>query len=211
MQAQGAMSRPVRANVGTQKNVGRSHSEPLLGGEMPVIPVGSSSINRAQALPAPRRRSAAQALYYAKRGLGVVIPLILVVAAGAFFLAPYAWMVLSSLKSFKEAFSGTPHWLPRKWEWSNYPRSLTDIPFFLYMRNSLIICTATVVGTLLSSSITAYSISRMRWWGRMPLFIIVLMTMMLPYQVTIFTLPVVLVYLFGQRWLVRSIATTGFR
>ncbi len=154
---------------------------------MQVTSGESSTMCGPQALPV-RHRSPAQMLYRAGQILGMAIAFALVAAVGIFFLAPYLWMVFSSLKNFKEAFTGTPHWLPQKWEWSNYPRSLTDIPFFLYMRNSLIVCTGTVIGTLLSSSITAYSISRMRWWGRTPLFIVVLMTMMLPYQVTMIPL-----------------------
>ena len=105
-----------------------------------------------------------------------------------FFLMPFLWMVSGSLKSMEETFSVPPHLLPKVWHLSNYPRAMTYVPFLLYLRNSLIICISVAVGTLLSCTLVAYSLSRVRWFGRGPLFVIVLASMMLPGQVTMIPL-----------------------
>ena len=68
-------------------------------------------------------------------------------------------------------------------EWSNYSRGLVFIPFAQQLKNTLIICLFTVIGTLLSSSLVAYGLAKIDWRGRNVLFIIILSTMMLPYQV----------------------------
>lgn len=68
-------------------------------------------------------------------------------------------------------------------EWSNYTRGLTFIPFLQQLRNTLIICVICVIGTLLSCSLVAYGLSKIEWKGRGLLFMIILSTMMLPYQV----------------------------
>ena len=52
------------------------------------------------------------------------------------------------------------------------------------MSNTLIITLSSVALTLVSSSLVAYSFSRLRWPGRNAMFFVMLATMMLPYQVT---------------------------
>src|SRR5207245_9054991 len=75
--------------------------------------------------------------------------------------------------------------------WSNYLDAVTEIPFFVYLKNTLIICTAVVIGVVLSSSLCAYGFARISWPGRNVLFLLMLATLMLPYQVTIIPLFVV--------------------
>jgi multiple sugar transport system permease protein len=70
--------------------------------------------------------------------------------------------------------------------WSNYREALTppNFRFLLYLRNTLIITIAALVGQVLSCSLVAFGFARLRFPGRGPLFIMVLATMMLPAQVT---------------------------
>ncbi len=60
--------------------------------------------------------------------------------------------------------------------------------FWVYFKNSLIIAFFTIVGTLFSNTPVAYAFARLKFPGRDILFIIVLATMMLPYQVTMIPL-----------------------
>lgn len=69
-------------------------------------------------------------------------------------------------------------------QWSNYSRGLTFIPFFQQLRNTLIISLFCVIGSVLSCSMVAYGLSKIDWKGRNTLFVILLSTMMLPAQVT---------------------------
>ncbi len=68
-------------------------------------------------------------------------------------------------------------------ETSNYSRGLTFIPFAQQLRNTLVICVVCVIGTLFSCSMVAYGLSKIDWKGRNVLFMVILSTMMLPYQV----------------------------
>ncbi len=67
----------------------------------------------------------------------------------------------------------------------------TNINFFTYIKNSLILSFFNIVGTLISCTLAAYAFARVKWPGRDLLFILVLSTMMLPYQVTMIPLYVV--------------------
>jgi multiple sugar transport system permease protein len=134
------------------------------------------------------QRSMAHLLTKAIRNTLTYLILILV---GIFFVLPFAWMLSTSLKSGAETFATPPNLLPQVWEWSNYPAALNYVPFLRYFLNSLIICTASVVGTVLSCSLVAFSLARIHWWGQKPLFVVVLASMMLPFQVTMIPLFIV--------------------
>ncbi|NOY79600.1 MAG: carbohydrate ABC transporter permease [Kiritimatiellaeota bacterium] len=107
------------------------------------------------------------------------------------FLTPLVWLVTSSLKTDKQIFKFPPEWIPSPLTFQNYPAGLTFIPFWRYLLNTSIICVLSVLGTVLSCSLVAYGLARIRWRGRNALFYILLSTMMLPFQVTMVPLFVV--------------------
>ena len=72
--------------------------------------------------------------------------------------------------------------------WENYRRAFEMMDFGRNLRNTLFVCFAAVLGTVISSSLVAYSFARIPWRGRDVMFILVLATMMLPYQVTLIPL-----------------------
>ncbi len=72
--------------------------------------------------------------------------------------------------------------------WQNYVRAFQMMAFWQNLRNTLFVCFASVIGTVLSSSLVAYSFARIPWRGRDAVFVLVLATMMLPYQVTLIPL-----------------------
>jgi len=87
--------------------------------------------------------------------------------------------------------------------WQNFPDAMNrasrpsiDASFWVYFKNSLIIAFFTIIGTLLSNTPVAYAFARLKFPGRDILFVIVLATMMLPYQVTMIPL-----YLFFNNFL----------
>lgn len=113
---------------------------------------------------------------------GVLRHLILVIVGIAFIL-PLVWMVSTSLKANRQMFVFPPQWIPNPVIWRNYPDVFSYAPFLLYLRNTLIIVVACIIGVTLSSSMVAYGFARLRAPGKDALFILVLSTMMLPYMV----------------------------
>jgi len=109
---------------------------------------------------------------------------LLLLAIGVSFMLPFYWLVATSLKPDAQVFQSPPAWLPHPIMWHNYPKALTYVPFARYLLNTLVICTLSVFGMLLSSSLVAYSFSKIRWPGRNIAFFILLSTLMLPGQVT---------------------------
>jgi len=108
---------------------------------------------------------------------------LLLSAFALFFLLPFLWILSTSLKGDSQIFTIPPQWIPDEFHWDNYSKVFDRIPFLLYVKNSIFISAIIITGTLLSSSIVAYSFACLSWPGRNFLFIIVIATMMLPIQV----------------------------
>jgi multiple sugar transport system permease protein len=109
----------------------------------------------------------------------------------ALYLFPWLWLLSTSLKSPQQIVQLPPTWIPNPVRWDNYLIGVTYIKFFLYLFNTLVICIAVVVGTLISCSLVAYGLSLIDWPLREPLFLVVLATMMVPFQVTMIPLYVI--------------------
>jgi multiple sugar transport system permease protein len=110
----------------------------------------------------------------------------LVLAAGAVLAVfPFVWMVLTSLKSYIEA-SSAARFFPSQWLFSNYLQAWNQVGIFpRYFANTLFMAVATALGVLVTSSLAGYAFARMRFPGRDMLFIILLSTMMVPFEVTL--------------------------
>ena len=104
------------------------------------------------------------------------------------WLIPFFFLVMGSFKSTSELFQVPFRWLPKHFDFDNYINMFQQIPFLRYLKNTLIIVFFSVVGALISNSLIAYGFSRLRWPGRDKVFMIVLATMILPYQVTMIPL-----------------------
>jgi len=76
--------------------------------------------------------------------------------------------------------------------WSNYSDAVNQFPFARYFANTMTICIPVVIGSTASSAFVAYGFSRLVWPGRETLFVVVLGTMILPFQVTM--IPLFLVF-----------------
>ena len=100
------------------------------------------------------------------------------------FLMPTIWMISTSLKEQGQIFEYPPRFLPSPVLWTNYPEAIQKFPFFLYLRNTLIVTLLATFGTVLSASLVAFGFARRRFPERELLFGVLLSTMMLPSVVT---------------------------
>jgi multiple sugar transport system permease protein len=137
---------------------------------------------------APRRALSKKQL---KQTLRSVLTHAALIPAAFLFILPFLWMLSTSLKSKPQLYVYPPILVPIPPSWSNYPDAVNYIDFFLYLRNTLIIAFAATAGVLISSSMVAYSLSRIPWPGRNILFILTVATLMLPFQVTLVPLFIV--------------------
>lgn len=110
---------------------------------------------------------------------------LLAIVISAIMLLPQVWMLRSSLMSINQIFIFPPTWIPKPWEFQNYPEVFDTVPFLRYYLNTLTILVPSVIGTVATASLAAYGFSRLRWPGRDLVFGILMTTLMLPYAVTL--------------------------
>jgi multiple sugar transport system permease protein len=164
----------------------------------------------------------------ARRAARLTFIYVLLVLFGVVFVAPFAWLISTSLKPDSELMKSPPVWIPGKPQWDNYPKAFLwgyepavppnatfaetmetmrdavargramQIPFVRWTLNTLLITGWSIVGTLLSCSLVAYGFSRIQWPGRNALFSVLLATMMLPMLVTL--IPVMMLFR-GLGWI----------
>ena len=123
--------------------------------------------------------------------LGKAIVLLALSALGVIFAMPLYWMLATSLKEAAQVFVFPPVWIPNPVVWRNYVQAVTMLPFPTYTLNTLTVCILSMVGQTTASALAGYGFSRIQWPGREVVFVLVLGTMMLPYQVTMIPLYVI--------------------
>jgi multiple sugar transport system permease protein len=129
---------------------------------------------------------------YIARVMGRVIVFAILLAGAALALFPLIWMLSTSLKPDSEVFKLPPSWIPAHPRLKNYREALTLIPYWRYTLNTVIITTLVVSGTVITSTMVAYSFARLRAPGLSALFALALSTIMLPTSVTL--IPTFLLY-----------------
>lgn len=130
-----------------------------------------------------------------------VVPHLVLIALGLIFAVPFLWLLGTSLKSLNE-ISQSLSIVPRQFQWENYVRVFERIPYVRYTLNTFYVSVFSVIGQVISSSLVAYSLSKVEWKGKNMIFPIVIATMLLPYQVTM--IPVFMIFqklqLVGSFW-----------
>ena len=117
-----------------------------------------------------------------KKTKAVIYILLTIVAI--YFLAPFVYMLFTTFKTEAEAIAYPPTLFPEKWNWQNFVDAWNSQPFGTYFMNSVIVTVLTTLGQILSCSLVAYGFARFNFKGKNILFMILLATMMIPWDVT---------------------------
>ncbi len=140
---------------------------------------------------------------------------ILVIVFGSVMIYPLIWMLMSSFKETNTIFRNVSKLIPDKFIVENYIngwKGFGGVSFGTFFKNSFIVTITATVGAVFSSSIVAYGFSRFQFKFGKPLFVCMLLSMMLPYQIVMVPqyimfnklgwsgtyLPLTVPYFFGQ-------------
>jgi len=100
-------------------------------------------------------------------------------------VVPFIWMLSTSFKSPGKTFVFPPQWIPNPFVFSNYTDMWSALPFGTFFLNSVKIASLSTIGQLIACSISAFAFSVIVFKGRDTLFLILIATLMIPYQVTL--------------------------
>jgi multiple sugar transport system permease protein len=118
-----------------------------------------------------------------KRLQQIIIFIIMVIGAIA-MIAPFEWMLATSFsRSANVAMPRIPRFWPADPSVFNYKVAITNLPLVRYYLNSLIVTTTSTLGYLFFSSLTGYAFAKGRFIGKSVLFIVLLTTLMIPFEI----------------------------
>jgi multiple sugar transport system permease protein len=115
-----------------------------------------------------------------------VIAHVLLIGASILMLYPLLWMLSASIRPENEIFTSASLW-PSEWSLDAYVRGWNGlrVSFSTFFLNSFVIALLAVAGNLMTCSLAAFAFARLQFAGRSFWFALMLMTLMLPYQVTL--------------------------
>jgi len=117
---------------------------------------------------------------------------LLLMAGSLIMVAPFLFMVSSSLKTDAEILAFPPTLIPREFDFQNYPDIWMKGNFSRYFANTLYISVGRTALVLATTTLAAYAFAVLRFPGRNLLFVLFLSTMMLPGQVTLIPVYVII-------------------
>jgi multiple sugar transport system permease protein len=109
----------------------------------------------------------------------VLLPIALVM------ILPLVWMVVTSLQTLNETRHYPPTLVPSSLQWHNYAEVLRDSGFARWFVNTTIVTVVVVIGNLILCSLAGYAFARIKFFGRDVAFVLILATLMVPFQVII--------------------------
>ena len=130
--------------------------------------------------------------------VGKTLAYILLIALSVSMVLPFLWMISTSLKPPPEVIAWPPNLIPRAPTWENYIGLFKAAPFDRFFLNSIIVSLLSTISIVFTSALAGFVFSKFRFPFRDLLFLLVLMTAMVPLEVYILPLYVQMVKL---KWL----------
>lgn len=112
-------------------------------------------------------------------GLKLIVLLLLMIIV----VFPLLWLFLSSVKIEKQILAYPPKLFASKYTTTSFERIFTTIPMGIYLKNSAIFAISATFIALFFDSLAGYAFARFQFKGKHALFLFVLFTMMIPFQV----------------------------
>ena len=130
-----------------------------------------------------------------RRRLMLALRYVILTVLALLFMFPIAWSFINSIKLPAEAMAVPPTYLPSEISIVNYEKLTTygKIGVAQHVYNSTVVSVLTVVGTIILSTLGGYGFARFDFPGKNFLFIMVLSTLMIPFQSILIPLFVMIV------------------
>jgi multiple sugar transport system permease protein len=110
---------------------------------------------------------------------------IILLSGAVVMVLPFIWMISTSFKEPGQTFVYPPQFIPDPITFENYPNMWNALPFANFFFNSVKIASLNTIGQLITCSMAAFAFSVLIFRGRDLLFLLLIATLMITYQVTL--------------------------
>lgn len=108
------------------------------------------------------------------------LPLIIIAVITIY---PFIWMLITSIKFETDIVKFPPTFFASAYSFNSYAEIWKRIPFLSFYKNTIIFAGGVTILSLLFDSMAGYAFARLNFKGRNFLFILILATLMVPFQV----------------------------
>ena len=115
---------------------------------------------------------------------GKILILLLLSIFSIYIAVPFFWMISTSLRSPLVSFRLPPALFPTSFDLENYRMIFVKVNFFAFFKNSIFVTSLVTISQLVVCSMAAYAFARLNFPGKNFIFIMFLVAMMIPGQVT---------------------------
>lgn len=109
---------------------------------------------------------------------------IILFIVGAMVIIPGLWMVLCAFKPQSQIICFPPSFWPKSFTLDNFTAIAKRIKIIFYVKNTVIYALVTTVPSVFINALAGYAFARLEFKGKNVLFVMVLATMMIPFQIT---------------------------
>lgn len=121
----------------------------------------------------------------------LVMTYAVLIVAAVIALVPFLYVISTSFKETRSLFAYPPQWIPEDPTSVNYRKLIDEHPYLRWLFNSFFVASVVTVIKVIIDSMAGYAFAKMRFAGRDKLFLLVLMTLMIPFSATLIPLYII--------------------
>jgi sn-glycerol 3-phosphate transport system permease protein len=131
--------------------------------------------------PAASERDTAQRTRRGANVFGYLSMVVVIVMVGL----PLFWIVLTSFKERPDIYVQPADWWPGVFRPENYSDATSTVPFWTFLRNSLVVTSVLAVVKFVLGVLSAYGLVFLRFPGKNLVFLLIIAALMVPNQITV--------------------------
>lgn len=116
-----------------------------------------------------------------------------------FTLMPIVFMITASMMSSRQIVRMPFNWIPEGFQWENFAKAIMgNDGTYIFLRNisnSLVVSTTVAVTTVMLAALTGYGLAKFKFKGRNTVFMMIMATMMIPFEAIMIPLYMVVMVL----------------
>lgn len=121
-----------------------------------------------------------------KGAVQLIVCYVLLILFGFVYIYPMLYMLAYSLMGESDVINPLVTYWPTEWRWSNYTEAANAVNFFLTLARTVYVSVLPALFQTVACCLTAYGLARFRFPGKKVLFALIILTFIIPPQLTMF-------------------------